>query len=296
MGTLSRLISRLRKNSLVILEAKDLVSSEKSLKKLKTKKLKLANGLAESVSLKELNLIQYELKTGGKQVISLIELMNAISSNSSLEFLDLSHNALTSEISLALIKVITAQCVPLKHLSLSYLLNVESVYLNNIIVALQEKDSLLSLNLYGNELPTNICDELIKLIISKKSVLNELNLSRCLISSADLIKIKEACKYKGQKFSLITDQVLLYDSFESSPSTLKEHSSLKIIGALSKPIAPSKRLYSSASEEILTSSNSNTLFFTSAKENSGTIKEESLILPTQGKDKQSNYSFALSFQ
>ena len=296
MGTLSRLIIQLKKNKISTLEAKDLVSSEKKLKKLKSKKLKLMNSLAKSISLKELNLIQYELKTTGKQFIGLAELITAVSSNSSLEFLDVSHNTLTREISVALIEVIRAQCVPLKHLSLSYLLNVECMNLNNIIRALQEKKSLLSLNLYGNELPTSICNELVKLINSEESILNELNLSRCLMLSADLVKVKEACEHKDKKFSLITDQVLLYDSSESSPSTLKEHLSLKVIKALSKPIAPSKRLYSSGSEEVLTSSGSNSMFFATAKEITENISKDSLVISNQEKDKQNHFSFSLSYK
>lgn len=296
MGTLISLVNHLKKNKISMLDAKDLVSSERNSKKLKTKKLKFINALAESNSLKELNLIQYELKTAGKQFISLPELITAIASNSSVELLDLSHNFLTHEVSLALINVITAQRVPLKYLSLSYLLNVESSELNNIIKVLQEKNSLTLLNLYGNELPTSVCHELVNFISSKVCVLNELNLSRCLISYVDLVRIKEACEYKDKKITLITDQILLYDSFESSPSTLKEHSSLKVIEALSKPIAPSKRLYSSGSEVISTSSSAKSLFFASSKENLEITKKESLISPMQEKNIQTNYSFSLSFQ
>lgn len=296
MGTLSRLISHLKKNKFVILEAQDLVSSKKNLKKIKTKKIKLINSLAKSISLKEMNLIQYELKTGTKQFISLAELITAISINSSLEILDLSHNALTPDISLALIKVINAQCVPLKQLSLSYLLNVETVDLNNVIKAIKDKNSLTTLNLYGNELPSSTCYELEKLIINSKNTFNELNLSRCVILSADLLRLKEVCEQKDKKFTLITDKILLYDSLESSPSILKEHSSLKDIEALSKPNASSKRLYSSGSEGILTSSYSNSLFFASSKENLEVTQKEPIILPTQGKDKQNNYAFALSFK
>lgn len=239
MGFFSDLIDKLNKNKITSLKGNTIISTQRNYNKRESKKIKFIAALGKTTKLNQLDLRAYDKDFNPLHIFSLPEIITAIAVSKSIQFLELSCNTLSDEVTQAFIKVFTAdtQQIPIKHLYLDELNNDKCLdnNLNSILNSLKNNKFLKSLSLRFNTLSSDTCKSLTNIIQNENNPLIGLCLEYCIISSNDLIKLKQACLQKGENFTLNINHVLT-NSADTATNISNKASFSKILSALPQPV------------------------------------------------------------
>ena len=234
---LSATIKSLNKNTLSTLTTHDMQTHEFHTLKRESKRNKLILALKNTTALKTLKAVEYTKPRETQPIISLAELLIALTDNTSLELMDISHNQLDEAAVKALEQLLQQQKVPLKQLYIDYINHSAQINLSRMIDSLENHTTMQVLSLQNNELSSETCQSLLHVITCQTNSLRSIHLTHCTIAKEDLARLQKAAAARGKEFRLSIEHM---DSSEHSryKNTDTNYSQLMLVRALNLPKAP----------------------------------------------------------